>query len=207
VSRDWYAWYAAYDEPGSALDVRLRIVQRHIAAWLATVDGPARAVSACAGQGRDLLPVLAASPRGASVRARLVELDPANAAVARSLAAGLDAEVVVGDAGVTDAYLGAVPADLVLLCGIFGNVPEADIRRTVAALPMLCAPGATVIWTRHRKAPDLTPAVRSWVVDAGCAEVAFEGVAETSFVGVGVARFTGTPVPLEPGVRLFAFEP
>ena len=31
----------------------------------------------------------------------------------------------------TDAYTGAVPADLVLLVGIFGNITPADIQRTV----------------------------------------------------------------------------
>jgi hypothetical protein len=53
--------------------------------------------------------------------------------------------VVCGDAGTTTAHLGAVPADLLLLCGIFGNVPDDDIRTTVAAVPALLAAGGTVV--------------------------------------------------------------
>ena len=34
-----------------------------------------------------------------------------------------------GDASTTSAYRGAVPADLVLACGIFGNVSDEDIQR------------------------------------------------------------------------------
>ncbi len=31
-------------------------------------------------------------------------------------------EVIAADASMTDAYVGAVPADLVLLCGVIGNI-------------------------------------------------------------------------------------
>jgi hypothetical protein len=92
----------------------------------------------CAGQGRDLIPVLASHPRGPDVTARLVELDPALAATARrSVAdAGLPGvDVVTGDASLTDAYAGQVPADLVLACGVFGNISDSDIRRRSAAVP------------------------------------------------------------------------
>jgi hypothetical protein len=68
------------------------------------------------------------------------------------------------------------PADLLLLCGIFGSVSDADIERTAAAAPALCAPGATVIWTRHRRPPDLTPRIRGWFTDAAFDEVAFEAM-------------------------------
>jgi hypothetical protein len=43
-----------------------------------------------------------------------------------------------------------LPADVLLLCGIFGNVSDGDIRRTVQAVPALCRAGATVIWARPR---------------------------------------------------------
>lgn len=48
------------------------------------------------------------------------------------------------DAGITDAYGGAVPARIVVTCAIFGNISDTDIQATVAALPSLCAPGALV---------------------------------------------------------------
>ena len=70
------------------------------------------------------------------------------------------------DAGRTDAYVDAVPAQIVLACGLFGNISEEDIQRTVLSLPMLCARGATVIWTRHRRPPDLTPVIRAWFSDS-----------------------------------------
>jgi hypothetical protein len=70
----------------------------------------------------------------------LVELDEHNALLARRAAKGLgEVEVVAADASMTDAYEGAVPADLVLLCGVFGNTSAQDIANTVSHLPRLCA--------------------------------------------------------------------
>jgi hypothetical protein len=155
--RDWQAWHAPYDEPGSYLARRLAVVQGRIREALdAAPPGRLRAVSLCAGQGRDLIGALRGHPRRHDLVARLVELDPRNAEAARAAAreVGLTGlEVVTGDAARSDAYLGAVPADLVLVCGVFGNVSDADIRRIVARLPELCAPRATVVWTRHGARP------------------------------------------------------
>jgi hypothetical protein len=47
-------------------------------------------------------------------------------------------------------YVDLAPADLVLMCGIYGNIAPADIEATVAACAGLCARGGTVIWTRGR---------------------------------------------------------
>lgn len=108
------------------------------------------------------------------------------------------------DAGLTDAFVGAVPADLVLLCGVFGNVGDADVRGTIAATPELCARAAVVIWTRSRREPDLTPSIRRWFGEAGFGELAFDAP-EGTLVAVGVHRFDGEPRPLRPGRRLFSF--
>jgi hypothetical protein len=135
-----------------------------------SAPGSVRAISVCAGQGHDLIGVLAGHPRRADVTARLVELDEHNALLARRVAkeAGLgEVEVVAADASMTDAYEGAVPADLVLLCGVFGNISAEDIANTVSHLPRLCAPEAKVIWTRHRHPPDLTPYIRETFERAG----------------------------------------
>ncbi len=203
----WQAWHDSYDDEASPLSRRLRIVRGHIAAWLdGRPDGPLTVVSACAGRGDDLIGVLAERVDGDRVRARLIEYDPGNADAARAAAAraGLvDVRVERADAGDLASYAGAVPADLVLMAGVFGNVDDADVRRTVDALPQLCAAGATVIWTRHRRPPDLTPAVRAWFTAAGFEELAFDAPADT-MVGVGVHRFTGTPHPLTRG-PLFRF--
>ena len=101
-------------------------------------------------------------------------------------------------------YAGAVPADLVLVCGVFGNITDADIRRTVETLPTLCAPGATVIWTRHRRPPDLTVDIRQWFTTAGFEEVGFTTADDVLF-GVGAHRLVGAPAAFAPDRRLFAF--
>ena len=203
---DWAAWHQRYAQPDSVQSLRLPVVQAHIRAFLHGRAEPARLISMCAGDGRDLLGVLEASP-DSRVRARLVELDADLAACARerALRAGLDGvEVVNGDAGVTDAYAGAVPADLALVCGVLGNVPDEDAERTVRSLPRLCAEDATVVWTRHRRSPDLTPQIRAWLAETGFRELAFDSPGPDSF-SVGVHRFEGAPLPLERGLRLFTF--
>jgi hypothetical protein len=204
TARDWVAWHTGYDDPGKPLHHRLRAVQRQIRDVLdAQPAGEIRVVSLCAGEGRDLLEVLADHPRAPNVRGRLVELDPVLAARA---AANAPAGVTVerNDAGLTDAYVGAVPADLVLACGVFGNISDDDIERTVRALATFCAPGATVIWTRHHRAPDLTVDIRGWFAEVGFQLVAFDAPTEFEW-SVGVQRFEGTPAPLEAGQRLFTF--
>lgn len=108
------------------------------------------------------------------------------------------------DAAQSDVYVRAVPADLVLLCGIFGNVSDDDVRVTVEAAPQLCARGAEVVWTRHRGDPDLTPSIRGWFVDAGFEEVAFVAPPEHQW-SVGVHRLVADPRPLEPGRHWFTF--
>ncbi len=143
-----------------------------------------------------------------TVSARLVELDPRNTAVVRAAAeeAGLGRiEVVTGDASVSDAYLGAAPAHVVLACGIFGNIADIDIRRFIGHVPMLCETGATVLWTRHRRPPDLTPQVRRRFEAMGFDEVAFEAPADHPFVSVGAARWPGERGRLEAGIRFFEF--
>lgn len=207
-TRDWWAWHEPYDDPTSPLSGRLRLVQRRIRDALdGAPPGPVRAVSLCAGQGRDLLGVLADHPRRHDVTARLVELDPRNVAAAQAALDQLDlpgVRVVAGDAGLTDSYAGAVPADLVLACGIFGNITDDDVRHTVAGLPALCAAHAIVIWTRHRMPPDLTGPIRGWFAAEQFDEVAFDTV-DNNPLAVGTHRFRGVPPALVPGECLFRF--
>jgi hypothetical protein len=77
------------------------------------------------------------------------------------------------------------------------------VERTVRASPALCAPGATLIWTRSRRPPDLTDAIRAWFGDSGFQEIAFEGVPDSEG-SVGVARFFGRTGALT-DQRLFTF--
>ena len=202
---DWRTWHDDYDRPGSWQARRLRVVQQRIRIALDdSPPGPLRAVSLCAGQGRDLLEVLAGHPRRDDVRARLVELDERNAAAATRAAAGLSGvDVVVGDAAVTDHYAGMVPAHLVLVCGVFGNITDTDIKATIGFCTRLCATGGTVIWTRHRDAPDRVPVICDWFEDNGFERRWVSDPAEK--FGVGVHRFTGRPGPLGPRERMFTF--
>src|SRR5579862_2700125 len=144
---EWTAWHEGYT-PGSPLARRLAVVQRLLREALDTAAaGPIQMISMCAGDGRDILGVLSEHPRRGDVRARLVELDADLAQRARERAAEVSPtiEVVTGDASSTRSFAGAVPAGIVLACGIFGNITDEDIHHTVAHLPSLCAPNATVI--------------------------------------------------------------
>ena len=155
-----------------------------------------------------MLGVLGQRPSDATaVRTVLVELDTCLADAARHRAEDqgiANVDVRTADAGNTRAYADAVPADLLLLCGIFGNVSDEDVRRTVAAVPRLVGPDATVIWTRSRRAPDLTPAdprvVRRRRLRGACVQRTND-----ELFSVGVSRFTGTPAPLEDETVLFGF--
>jgi hypothetical protein len=191
--RDWVAWHKEYDNPESSLATRLALVQGHFADALTSAPaGPIRVLSLCAGQGHDVLAVLPGHARRDDVAAVLVEADPRNADVARQRAAdtglGSAVEVREADAGLIANFADALPADVLLLCGIFGNVSDADIHRTATAAAAMCKASGTVIWTRHRREPDLTPAVRSWFADAGFDEIAFEAAATETLTGVGVHR-------------------
>jgi hypothetical protein len=196
-STDWRAWHQAYADPGSDLSRRRRSVQAQLDAWLdAREDTALRVVSACSGDGRDLLEVLARRPDGHRVRARLVELDPSLAGDARAYAAahGLDTvEVLEADAGRTGSYAGVVPADLVMMCGVWGNVTDEDVRGSIRVLRELCAPGATVVWTRGRfRSGDLTGDIRTWFGEAGFEEVAFDAPVDATY-RVGAHRIVGDP--------------
>lgn len=210
-STDWQQWHNAYDDPASRLSERLRVVQTHVAAALderAGQPGPIRIVSMCAGQGRDVIGALEEHPRRNDVAAVLVELGEglAEAARASARAGGLaGVSVRCADASMTDSYVDATPADIMLACGVFGNISVEDIHHTIDELPMLCTPGATVIWTRYgRPGDDLAPDICRWFVDRGFEEARFDASDERSY-RVGSHRLVADPPAFEPGVRLFQF--
>jgi SAM-dependent methyltransferase len=214
--RDYLAWHEQYDDPGSSLPRRLELVRAAIRAELDTRPGPLRVVSLCAGDGRDLLGTLAERDDAGRVSATLVEVLPELVERARAAARGVaaDVEVVAGDAGAADTYadLATVPADLVLLIGVLGNVTDSDVARLVAALPQLCAPGATLVWSRGRSADgadgadDYVTPVREALTAAGFAEVSLTPFdVDDDRTALGVVRYDGPAVPLERGARWFTF--
>ena len=88
----WVRWHAPYEDPSSNLSRRLRTVQDMVRGVLDSIPNPEsspnpetfRMVSMCAGQGRDVIDVLATHPRREAVSALLVELHPALVAFARA---------------------------------------------------------------------------------------------------------------------------
>ena len=212
----WVRWHQPYEDPSSNLSRRLRAVQAMVSAALDELPPldshpePLRIVSLCAGQGRDVIDVVATHPRGPEVSALLVELDPALAAFARARAAAAGAglaeriRIVEGDASQCRWYADDVPADIVLVCGVFGNISAADITATIEAMRGFCARGSHVVWTRHRLPPDATPAIRDQFAAAGFTELAFEAPEDTVMT-VGHHRLDGPTATFDPGRVLFDF--
>lgn len=155
--------------------------------------------------------VLAALGDAGRVSAVLLELHPELAQQARDAAAiaGLSqVEVHAVDASRVDAYRGgAVPADIVLMVGIFGNIADADVFRLVAFAPQLCRFGATLVWSRGRKfsrelpgvtAGDLNDEVRARFAAAGFEEFEYETHEGGGRPALGVLRYAGPAVELQP---------
>lgn len=208
---EWSEWHRQYDVVPS-LQARLHCVREQIAAALhACPPGPIRVLSVCAGDGRDLTGALAAHPRRADVSATLLDThwDSLERGKAAAAAAGLERQLrfVPADATRASSYVGAVPADLILLSGFLGHLKHADVPRLIASLPMLCGPGAWVIWNRHlvlNAGERQVPAIRDLFRQHAFAEAHFEATAPDGFA-VGRVRFAGTPQPLDPARHLFEF--
>jgi len=211
MSRDWQAWHEQYDDPASSLSRRLAVVREQLALALTSRGGHARLLSLCAGDGRDTLAVLAEDGRDVDVT--LVELDGdlADAARRDAAARGLAVDVRTGDAGLAATWTDVVPVDVLMLCGVFGNVRDDDVRRTVRALPLLLTSGGTVIWTRGRAVPDDPSEVdgdpAAWVRGLfggpGWEERGFVQPDDAGF-RVGVHTWHGTSTGAAPA-RLFSF--
>jgi SAM-dependent methyltransferase len=205
--RDWHRWHGAYDDSLSWQAQRLIMVQTNIGLALdAAPEGPLTVLDLCAGQGRDLLPVLARHPRREEVTARLVEIDPRNTDAARATAHDMDlpgVEVITGDAALTDHYRDLAPADLVLICGLFPHITNADILTVIDHVTSLTKRGGIVVWTQHRKPPDLVPQVADWFAAAGFEQVWLSRPDIEH--AVGVHRHLADPPQVAPGIRMFTF--
>lgn len=206
--RDYLDWHRDYDDPGSALSRRLAMVREHLRTELDARPGTVRIVSVCAGDGRDVLGVVGERPEPQRCAVTLVEILPELAQRAEEAAAALPdrhaVAVRVRDAGTTDAYAGAAPADVLLLVGVLGNISDDDIAATVSVLPQLVVPGGAVVWSLGYDAERGVPELRRLLAAAQ-----FEETALGSFDGgsamLGVARYDGPAVPLEPHRTFFRF--
>lgn len=209
MPKDWYEWHDLYKtEP--RLQQRLEIVQEFIAYSLnASPDGAIRIVSVCAGDGRDLLGTLENHPRAKDVSARLVELNPLlverGRATIEYLGLAKQIEFINGDAAIASNYIGVVPADLVIVCGVFGNLTEAELNRLLENLSFLSKPGAFVIWTRgHSNGIPYSENVRKILRASEFEEVNFQ-LTGTGDMGVGLHRYSGKNLPQPKDQQLFVF--
>jgi hypothetical protein len=204
---DWFAWHDAYDDPESDLSGRLRVVQERIISALDEAPaGPLRVVSLCAGQSRDLLGVLPGHPRARDVTARLVERDARNAGQAQAAAVRatlFDVEVLIGDASRLASFADLLPADLLLLCGVFGHIPDHEIRAVVGLCGQFVRTGGSVIWTRGRREPDRIAVIASWFEDAGFERVALTRPEEP--FAVGHHRLRAATASLRAPAQIFHF--
>jgi len=211
TGRDWHAWHQQYADPTSSLSRRLEEVRIQLAALLERGSGQVRLLSLCSGDGRDTIPVIAGAE--SQVAATLVELDEglARTAATAAASAGIAADVRAGDAGAAATWSDVLPVDVLMLCGVFGNISDADVDRTVGAVRSMLTPGGAVIWTRGRWVPedptshtdDPAERVRRVFLAAGFDEVVFVKPADASY-RVGVARLS-EPSGDPPPQRLFSF--
>ena len=210
MPKDWFEWHDLYNTEAK-LQQRLQIVREYISYSLdASPPGIIRVVSVCAGDGRDLLGTLENHPRAKDVHARLVELNPLlverGRATIESLGLAKQIELINGDATIADNYVGAVPADIVIVCGVFGNLAdEAELNRLLTNLSFLSKQGAFVLWTRgHSNGIPYSETVRKFLRSAGFEEVNFKLTA-TEDMGVGIHRYKGENVAAPKEEQLFAF--
>ncbi len=206
--------FAGYRERHSHFSRRLGLVQAALErAITAAPDGPVFVLDICGGEGRVLLPVLAAHARRADVRGVIVELDAASVAAAADRIAELEltqVSVVRGDAGLSDTYAVLARAQVVIMSGVLVHLSPADRARAIRFLPRLCAPNATFLWTiGNRFDPTRARRVRHTVAHNGVQVLRIErvprGRGDRVRHEVGVGRVTGTPEPLLPDVRIFRF--
>ncbi len=207
-SGHWVKWHSDYDDSRSNLSRRLVVIQRRLDEALSSMPfGPIQLTSMCAGQGRDVIGVLEKNERVDDTRALLVESDSQlcrDAETAARKAGITNIEVRSVDGSTTSAYVDGVPANVLLVCGIFGNISDEDVHLTISLLPTFLSSNAIVIWTRHRRLPDLTVTIRRWLGEFGFAEIAFDTEDDASFT-VGTHRFVGVSQPFEPNQKLFTF--
>lgn len=208
---NWVDWHKRY-EWSPALAVRLRTVKKHVAQCLdACQPGPIKVLSLCAGDGRDFIGVLASHTRAQDVRAWLVELDSHLVERGRAAleAAGLTGrlEFMHADATMSSTYMGMVPVDVVLACGVFGNLAKTEIPRLIRSFCSLCNHHGRVVWTRNlcaRNGVRETARIRRLLCALSFEEVCFEATPDGGF-GIGTHRYLGPFAELPRDQELFRF--
>ena len=206
--KDWNLWHKHYDKTNSDLALRLRVVQEQINEILPEkLENNYQIIDICAGDGRDLIPVLAKYPNSRLVNSFLVEIDKELSDKSKDLATHenvTNISFVASDASLSAVYIDDIPADLILLCGVFGNISDTDVEKTISNLSMFCKSGTKLIWTRNRREPDATPRIRKLLIDNDFSELVFIAPDNNTYA-VGVNEFKGTPKPFDKLTKLFTF--
>ena len=179
--RDWVDWHAAYADPGSSIS----------RGWRWCAGGSASTSTRRPGPREHPQPLRRRRPRplaGARRPSRRVRRRPSwSSSISGSpttpagvLPAWWVSSVRQTDAGDPAAFADVLPVDLLLLCGIFGNISDADIRVNRRRRPG----NARSRWDGDldegslRGRPISARSSGSWVIDAGLLEVAFDGEPE-----------------------------
>jgi SAM-dependent methyltransferase len=150
-SRGWNSWPdRAYAR--KRYQHRLATVKQQLQDCLdAAPAGPIKILSICAGDGRDVVGAVDQHPRRNDVAAWLVELSADSVALGKrhAVAAGLEESLhfINGDATDLSTYKNVPACDVILLCGVWGHVPQTDTAALVQGLAAFCKPGATVLWS------------------------------------------------------------
>jgi ubiquinone/menaquinone biosynthesis C-methylase UbiE len=206
--KDWQEWHNHYNEPSSDLARRLQIVQEQITNCLPhNVNEPYQIIDICAGDGRDLIGVLSKHLNLLNIRSFLVEINDEIANHAKELINTehiQNIQVVIADAANSSLYKNVIPADLILLCGVFGNISIEDVQNIIENLHMFCKSGTKVIWTRNRRAPDVTPKIRELFTNNSFAELKFISPSDNTYA-VGLNIFKGDTKAFNPELKLFTF--
>ncbi len=206
--RDYVKWHERYADPNSSISARLRKIQDLLNAELDARPGPLRLFSLCAGDARDILGVLEQRPADAPrVSGTLIEINPDLTRAARERIARLGSPLEMLEMDATDPNAAAahIPADIVILAGIFSNIAETDNEPFAAAATSFCAPGALLIWTRRNDDHDMILRIQGRFAAAGFTDQHFSAVGKGVF-GYGSARAPNQPPPPLPTDRkLFTF--
>jgi hypothetical protein len=93
------------------------------------------------------------------------------------------------------------------MIGIFGNISDDDVRRTIMTAPQLCRQGTMLLWSRATSPDDANSLVRGGLPAAGFVELDYREFdqGESERAALGAARYDGPPQPLITGQQLFTF--
>ena len=208
---DWFKWHTRY-EASPLLQARLTLVRAQIAqAIQACPHASIRLISLCAGDGRDVIGTLGNHPRADHTSAYLIENNPALIAHGEGAIAQCDlltrVQFMHADATRSTTYQAIAPADVLIVCGVFGNVREANTGQMIEHLRCLCRRQGRVVWTRTVAQPRdqrATALIREQFSAAGFHEMTVQHTTPPGIV-VATHAYGGDPYTLRPGVTLFEF--